>query len=286
MKEIVVISGKGGTGKTSVTAAFAALARNTVFADCDVDAADLHLILQPEIQQRNQFRGRDKARIIPEKCSDCGICLEHCRFDAIESEPQYHIDPISCEGCGVCQYLCPEEAVEMTPSISGEWYLSKTRFGPMVHAKLGIAEENSGKLVALVRMQAKLLAENRSSDYILIDGAPGVGCPVISCITGADYALVVTEPTVSGVHDMKRICELTKYFKIPTTICINKWDLHPETSQQIEKTADDMGVSVIGKIGYDRAFDKAQRQGLSIVEYGDGGAKEVLERIWNKIQHL
>jgi len=282
VKELVVISGKGGTGKTSIVASFAALAENSVFADCDVDAADLHLILSPEVKNTTAFRGRDKARIIDNKCTGCGICLENCRFDAISEEPDYAIDQVSCEGCGVCQYLCPAEAVEMEPSFCGEWYLSNTRFGPLVHAKLGIAEENSGKLVNLVRSQAKLLAENRSADFIIVDGSPGVGCPVISSVTGADMVLVVTEPTVAGEHDLMRILELTSHFNIPAAICINKCDLNPSICQSIEKSAAEHNVTVLGKIHYDDVFTKAQIHAQSVVEFGNGNTAGEIIQLWQK----
>ena len=282
MKELVVVSGKGGTGKTSIVASFAALTKNSVFADCDVDAADLHLILAPEVRKINNFRGRDKATIINEKCTGCGICLDNCRFDAISAEPDYTIDQISCEGCGVCQYLCPEEAVEMIPSLSGEWYVSNTRFGPLIHAKLGIAEENSGKLVNQVRLQAKLLAENRSADFIIVDGSPGVGCPVISSVTGADMVLVVTEPTVAGEHDLRRILELTDHFKIPAGICINKCDLNPSICQSIEKCAAGRNGVVLGKIHYDDVFTKAQIHAQSVVEYGNGNTTREIIELWQK----
>ena len=283
MKELVIISGKGGTGKTSIAASFAALTKNSVFADCDVDAADLHLILQPEIKARNPFKGRDKAVIISERCTGCGLCLEHCRYDAILTEPEYQIDKIACEGCGVCQYICPEEAVEMEPFLSGEWYISQTRFGPLVHAKLGIAEENSGKLVSIVRMQAKLLAEHNNSDFIIVDGSPGVGCPVISSITGADMVLVITEPTVSGEHDLLRVVELTKYFKIPTGICINKWDINPSMAGKIEDNAGNLGIKALGKIGYDDSFTKAQIQAKSVVEYSKGVAAGEIRQLWENV---
>ncbi|MBL7190631.1 4Fe-4S binding protein [bacterium] len=284
MKEIAVISGKGGTGKTSITASFATLAKNSIFADCDVDAADLFLILQPEIKKRNDFNGRPKAEIDPEKCSSCGNCLEHCRFEAVKSTSAFFIDKISCEGCGVCQLVCPEDAVKLKSSISGEWYISDTRFGPLIHAKLGTAEENSGKLVALVRMQAKLLAENRNSDFIIIDGAPGMGCPVISCITGTDAVLVVTEPTVSGEHDLNRICQLTRHFNIPTFICINKYDINPQMAQKMESSAELIGNPVIGHVYYDSVFNDAQRRGMSVVEYDNTAlpARQIID-MWKNL---
>ena len=289
MKEIVVISGKGGTGKTSLVASFAALARNVVLADCDVDAADLHLVLQPRISRREDFRAGFKAVIEPDKCSSCGTCFDLCRFDAIKangkglSESTYIIDPLSCEGCGVCAYFCPEKAIEMKIPVCGEWYLSDTRFGPMVHARLGVAEENSGKLVTLVRHNAKKIAEETGIDTILIDGSPGIGCPVIASITGADLVLVVTEPTVAGKHDLERINELTSHFRIPTVVCINKWDINPGLSAEIEQNASNNNSRVIGKIRYDNVFTKAQIEYTTVVEFTQNGVAAEIGRLWERL---
>lgn len=243
--ELVVISGKGGTGKTSIVASFAALAEKVVLADCDVDAADLHLVLNPTVVKREKFSGGSRARIMPGHCTACGKCEEICRFNAIyfdgpgngKVEKTYRIDPIACEGCGVCAWFCEENAIEFGPVVNGEWFISDTRCGPMVHARLGVAEENSGKLVSLVRTQAKKIADDRRLDLVIIDGAPGIGCPVIASITGADLVLVVTEPTLSGMHDLERVVDLTKHFGIETLVCVNKWDLNEEIASQIETQA-------------------------------------------------
>ena len=283
MKELVIISGKGGTGKTSIAASFAALAKKAVLADCDVDAADLHLILKPQINHRQDFYSGYTARIIPEKCTQCGLCEEYCRFGAIINFPQYSVDSISCEGCGVCAYFCPEDAIVMEQPKRGEWFISRTRYGLMVHARLGVAAENSGKLVTLVRMQAKMLAEAQTLDYIIIDGSPGVGCPVISSITGADMVLVVTEATISGRHDLDRIARLTSHFKIPTVICVNKWDINPEITEDIQQDASQKGIKVVGKIRYDEAFTKAQVMGAAVVEYTGGAVAGEIKFLWKNI---
>ena len=218
IKQLTIISGKGGTGKTTITAAFASLARNVVIADCDVDAADLHLIFLPKILKEKEFYGGKVAYIKKDKCTQCGTCEELCRFEAIKS---CTVDPISCEGCKVCFYNCPEKAIEMKDNLSGHWYISTTRVGPMAHARLGIAEDNSGKLVSMVREQARILAEKEDKNLILIDGPPGIGCPVIAAITGVDLVLVVTEPTLSGIHDLDRAVRVADHFKIPVVVCIN-----------------------------------------------------------------
>ena len=219
MREMIVISGKGGTGKTSLMAAFASLAENKVLCDADVDAADLHLIMEPEIIKRSNFKSGHSAVVHAAKCTECGLCRYLCRWQAIS--PNFEVDPISCEGCGVCVYFCPEQAIDFPENTCGEWFISNTRLGPMVHARLGIAEENSGKLVTLVRREARKLAEEKGLDLILTDGPPGVGCPVIASIGGADAILIVTEPTVSGRHDMQRVAQLAAHFKVPAMICIN-----------------------------------------------------------------
>jgi len=282
MKQIVVISGKGGTGKTVLTASFAALAENKVMADCDVDAADLHLLLQPDIQYRQDFKSGFTASIDQEKCIQCGKCRELCRFDAISDN--FIIDPVSCEGCAFCHFACPSQAITMTENLSGEWFISQTRFGPMVHAKLGIAEENSGKLVSLVRNKAKELAEKNSSGWILIDGSPGIGCPVIASLSGVDCALVVTEPTLSGMHDALRVIEVSKHFGILTKGVINKYDLNLEMSQKIENTFKDNHVEMVGKIGFDKAVVGAMVQGKTIVESTDGKVKREVIDIWKKLK--
>jgi MinD superfamily P-loop ATPase len=287
MKELVVISGKGGTGKTSVVASFAALAPSAVMADCDVDAADLHLILNPDIFSSNDFSGGSTAQVLPEGCTGCGTCLKVCRFDAINvNNAVYRVDPIACEGCGICSHFCPEKTIEFGPAINGQWFLSETRHGPMAHAKLGIAQENSGKLVTLVRAQAKKLAQERGYELIIIDGSPGIGCPVIASLTGADLVLAVTEPTMSGRHDLQRVIDLAKHFGVTLIICINKWDLNEDMTRLIEKDANQQGVTVAGRIRYDRAVTEAQIGGLALVEYVSSGAAQDMKLLWEKIADL
>ncbi|MBN1845037.1 MAG: 4Fe-4S binding protein [Sedimentisphaerales bacterium] len=291
MKELVVISGKGGTGKTSIVASFAALAKNKVLADCDVDAADLHLVLAPQIEYREDFSGGKRARIIAASCTACGDCLPACRFHAIKqpageegtSSSAYRIDPVSCEGCGVCVRVCPSQAIAFEPAVNGQWYRSRTRHGPLIHAKLGIAEENSGKLVTLVRNHAKEIAERNHLELIIIDGSPGIGCPVIASVTGANLVLVVTEPTLSGRHDLERVADLTKHFGIETLICINKWDLNPEMTADIERLARQRGIPVAGKVRYDNAVTEAQIRRLSVVEYAANGVADDIKTLWTKV---
>ena len=291
MKELVVISGKGGTGKTSIVASFAALAENAVLADCDVDAADLHLVIKPRILQRSQFSGGSRARIMPGHCTACGKCEEVCRYDAVfydgpgngRVKKTFRVDPIACEGCGVCHWFCDESAIEFAPANNGEWFISNTRHGPMVHAKLGIAEENSGKLVSLVRAEAKKLAAKRNLDLAIIDGSPGIGCPVIASITGANLVLVVTEPTLSGLHDLDRVTQLTKHFGIQTLVCVNKWDLNAELTTQIETNARRIGVEAVGRIRYDRAVTEAQIKKQALIEYIETGAAEDIKELWSRV---
>ena len=282
IKELVVISGKGGTGKTSLMAAFASLAEKRVLCDADVDAADLHLLMAPEIKERHDFQGGSLAVIDQDKCSECGLCRELCRWDAINEH--FEVDPIECEGCGVCVDLCPEQAINFPVQTCGEWYISDTRYGPMVHARLGIAEENSGKLVTLVRQEAKKLAEAQNLDMILTDGPPGVGCPVIASIGGATALLIVTEPTVSGLHDMERVAELASHFKVPAMVCVNKFDLNPDQTRAIEKLAGERGLTVLGRIPFDPVFTKSMVQGKVVFEYD--AASDVcqsMKNMWGEI---
>ena len=282
MKELVIISGKGGTGKTTLMAAFASLARKNVLCDADVDAADLHLITSPEIKERHDFQGGRTAIINQEKCTQCGTCLDLCRWHAIHDD--FEVDSIECEGCGVCVYFCPEKAIDFPLNTCGEWFISETTFGPMVHARLGIAEENSGKLVSLVRQKAKELAEEKNLGLILTDGPPGVGCPVIAAIGGASRVLIVTEPTVSGKHDMERVVKLSDHFNVPAMVCVNKFDLNLEQSQAIEDFAKERNVSVLGRIPFDPVFTKSMIQGQTIFEYnGESEAGQAVKQIWEEI---
>jgi len=291
VKELVVISGKGGTGKTSIVGSFAALADGKVLADCDVDAADLHLILNPEIRVREPFAGGKRARIDAARCTACGECLERCAFDAVfqDEAPDgqeggaFCIDPINCEGCGVCAHFCPEQAIELDTCVNGEWYVSDTRFGPMVHARLGIAEENSGKLVTLVRQQARFVAVEKKLELIIVDGSPGIGCPVIASITGADLVLAVTEPTQSGLHDLERVHQLAEHFRIPLCVCVNKHDINPSVTATIESTVTEWGAKVVGRVRYDAAVTKAQIHRSCVVEYVDGPVTQDVRELWDNV---
>ena len=282
MKQIAIISGKGGTGKTTITAAFASLAKSKVMADCDVDAADLYLILKPQIREEYEFRASKIACIDQEKCTDCGKCLEVCRFEAISKD--FVIDPVSCEGCGVCYRICPVEAIKFEEKVSGQYFISDTRCGPMVYAKLGIAEENSGKLVTLVRKKAREIAQSNKLDHILIDGPPGIGCPVIASLAGVNLAVVVTEPTLSGIHDLERIISLTEHFRIKTLVCINKYDINPENVKNIEEICAKRSVRIVGKILYDRQVSKAMISEKTIIEHDPGSkvSREVV-KVWREI---
>jgi len=282
MKQIVVISGKGGTGKTVITGALAALAENKIMADCDVDAADLHLLLQPRIKERYEFRSGVTARINKKLCQQCGKCITVCRFNAVSDD--FAVDPVYCEGCAFCSRVCPVEAIEMQENVSGDWFVSDTRFGPMVHAKLGIAEENSGKLVSMVRKKAKEIAKSRNLDWVIIDGAPGIGCPVIASLSGIDCAIVVTEPTISGLHDADRVIGVTRHFGISTRLVINKYDLNRDMAGKIEKYCRDNNIELIGKIPFDENVVKAMVRGKTVIEYQDGVVKEKIITIWERLR--
>jgi MinD superfamily P-loop ATPase len=282
MKELIVISGKGGTGKTSIISAFASLAENKVLCDADVDAADLHLIMDPNVVQRTDFQSGNTAVINKDPCTECGLCREMCRFNAISAE--YKVNSIDCEGCGVCVYFCPERAIDFPVNTCGEWFISDTRFGKMVHARLGIAEENSGKLVTLVRQEARKLAEAKNLDLILTDGPPGVGCPVIASIGGASAVLIVTEPTVSGKHDMERVAQLAAHFKIPALVCVNKFDLNLELTREIEKYAEEKEIACLGRIPFDPIFTKAMIQAQTVFEYdGQSNVGDAIRGTWQRL---
>jgi MinD superfamily P-loop ATPase len=282
MKELIVISGKGGTGKTSLIASFASLAESKVLCDADVDAADLHLIMDPYISMRADFKSGHTTNINKDICTECGQCLELCKFSAISDD--FKVNPIDCEGCGVCVYFCPEKAIDFPENKCGHWFYSETRFGPMVHARLGIAEENSGKLVTLVRQESKRLADEKNLDLILTDGPPGVGCPVIASIGGASAVLIVAEPTLSGIHDMERVVQLANHFKVPAMVCINKFDLNLDLTCDIENFARDEGLYCLGRIPFDPIFTRAMIKGQTIFEYNsNSSAGEAVKRIWNTL---
>lgn len=289
MKELVVISGKGGTGKTSIVASLAALAGQAVLADCDVDAADLHLVLSPDVGYSEEFFSGKVSRIDADLCTGCGLCVESCRFDAIrETEGQddalFKIEPVACEGCGVCEFVCPENAVELIERKAGDWFISNMRYGPMVHARLGIAAENSGKLVALVKNNARRIALEQGLELVIVDGSPGTGCPVISSITGADLVLIVTEPTMSGQHDLERVVDLANHFSIPAVVCVNKWDINPDIYESIRKWCKDGEIEIVGKIDYDRSVTEAQIAGKSIIEFGNGKVVSEISQMWLTIK--
>ncbi|MFW6066286.1 MAG: ATP-binding protein [Planctomycetota bacterium] len=292
--ELVVISGKGGTGKTSIVASFAALADNMVLADCDVDAADLHLVMDPNVVRRENFSGGKRARIMSGHCTACGKCEEVCRFDAVffdgpgngRVDKTFRVDPVACEGCGVCAWFCDYDAIEFASVVNGQWFVSQTRHGPMVHAKLGVAEENSGKLVSTVRKAAGAIAAERNMELVLIDGSPGIGCPVIASITGADAVLIVTEPTLSGLHDLGRVADVVAHFGIEPMVCVNKWDLNPEIAAEIERQAHQRGLKVTGRVRYDRAVTDAQVRRQSVVEYQDGGCAADIREVWSIVRDV
>jgi MinD superfamily P-loop ATPase len=291
MNELVVISGKGGTGKTSLVASMAALARETVLADCDVDAADLHLVLAPEVRHRETFTSGREAVIRQDDCTRCGACLADCRFDAIvrtgtEAEPVFRVDPAACEGCGVCVRFCPAGAIGFPECACGEWFVSESRHGPLVHARLAIGAENSGKLVTLVRQQARRLAEERGWTRLLVDGPPGIGCPTIAAVTGASFVVVATEPTLSGRHDFERVVGLVRHFEVPAAVCLNKWDLNPGLAADIEERARALGLDVLPRVRYDRAVTQAQVQGKAVVELDGSAAARDVRTVWEKVCQL
>jgi len=280
MKEVVVLSGKGGTGKTSIVASFAALVRSKVLVDCDVDAATLHLLLQPTIQEKQEFWSGQVAFIDEEKCTQCGLCQEQCRFAAIKD---FNVDAISCEGCGFCSHICPAEAITMKENMAGHWFISDTKYGSLVHARLGIAQENSGKLVALVRQQARELAKKQEAEYVISDGPPGIGCPVISSLSGANEALLVTEPTLSGIHDLERVRGVCHHFGVPALVCINKYDINEDNTHQIERFCLGQGVEVAARIPFDNTVTKAMVAGSPVVEYSRNGVSHQIEVLWELV---
>ncbi len=283
MKQLTIISGKGGTGKTTITASLSAIADDAVIADCDVDAPDLHLILNPEVIEVEEFTGMKVAEVDKDKCIHCMECYNFCRFDAIDKD--INIDPIECEGCAVCEYVCKENAIKMKEKRAGFAYISKTRFGYMAHAKLEIAEETSGKLVAVVRKNARELAERYGKKLIIIDGSPGIGCPVIAAITGVDLVLIVTEPTVSAIGDMRRVLKVVEHFAIPAVVCINKWNLNKKNTEEIEAYCRKKGIEIIAKVPYDKTAVDSMVSGRSVIEYKPySEISKSISKLWDGIK--
>lgn len=277
-----MISGKGGTGKTTLTASFAALARNNVIADCDVDAPDLHLLLHPQIVETQEFKGSKLACVDKAKCVRCGLCVVGCRFDALNED--FLVDPLLCEGCGVCAVLCPEEAINLEERISGYAYLSQTKYGFMAHARLNAGEASSGKLVTLVRHNARQMAEREGSGTLLIDGPPGIGCPVIASISGVDVGLVVTEPTLSGIHDLKRALQLMRHFNVSSLVCVNMYDINKENTERIIGFCEKNGISIAGEIPFDPIVTEAMVAGKTVVEYAPKSTvSHTIEAMWRGI---
>lgn len=285
MKELVILSGKGGTGKTSLTAAFASLAPDAVLADCDVDAANLHLLLRPDVQSRDSFHAGREAHVQSEACCGCGRCAAACRFDAMSMaglNGTAMVDPLGCEGCGVCAFVCPTGAIGFTDRVAGDVMISDTRRGPMAHARLAPGSDNSGKLVAHVRQSARRLAEQRNCPLVLIDGPPGLACPTMAALTGCAHALIVIEPTMSGLHDLDRVLALTGHFSVPTSVCVNKWDIDAEKSAAIERHARAAGARFAGRIRYDRGVTEAQMRAETAVEAGAASAGDI-RAVWQKM---
>lgn len=294
MKEIVILSGKGGTGKTSIAASFAVLASSKVLVDCDVDAPDLHLLLKPVQRESGEFWGMNKATIDPEVCTGCGLCADVCRFGAIAGrsitqstgpgKDVYVVDRLACEGCGFCVRACPVQAARSVENLSGHWFISDTAYGPLVHARLGVAEENSGKLVATVKKMAREEAKRLAVNTIIVDGPPGIGCPVISSLSGACSALIITEPTLSGKHDMERAVGLAQHFGVPTFACINKFDIDPDNAREIERFCDSHGVPVLARVPFDDAVTDAIVARVPLVEYSQGRAAREVEKLWTSLE--
>ena len=282
LKQIAVVSGKGGTGKTTITASFAALARDIVIVDCDVDAATLHLLLHPQIVETQEFKGSKLAAMDRAKCVECGLCRDACRFDAINND--FKIDPFLCEGCGVCVVACPEGAVSLQERISGYAFISKTKYGTMSHARLNPGEANSGKLVTLVRYNARQIAQKENLKLILIDGPPGIGCPVIASISGVDAGVAVAEPTLSGIHDLKRALQLLNHFHVSPFVCINMYDINRKNTERIVKFCEKNGVEVAGKIPFDPLVTEAMVAGKTVVEYSpESEVSREIVKLWDRV---
>jgi len=296
MKQLIILSGKGGTGKTSVAAAFAHLAHDgpsplhAVLADADVDAANLELLLQPRLLEEQEFVGGSVAVINPDLCIGCGICAQVCRFDAITAaamQISYAVDPIACDGCAACVYQCPEQAIHMEPQVVGRWFRSETPYGPLFHATLRPAQENSGKLVTLVKQQARLLALDGGYQAVIVDGPPGIGCPVISAASGADLTLIIAEPTAAGIHDMERVLATTRHFRISSMVCINKADIYPAGAEQIERYCCEHGIGVVGRIPFDLSVTEAIVHGKPVTAFAPTSPASVaIVAIWQHVAAL
>lgn len=287
MKEITVLSGKGGAGKTTISAALASLAGNAVFCDNDVDAADLHLIFKPEIKEKYTFSSGNKAVISSEKCTGCGLCAKKCRFEAIRKNAagQFEVNVFQCEGCRLCERICPENSITITENNNNFWYVSDTRFGTLIHASMAPGAENSGKLVTQIRKKAKEAALHSNADFIICDGPPGIGCSAISSITGTDLVLLIIEPTLSGFHDAKRLIELAERFNIPVLAVINKFDLNREVSQNVINFLIEKKIKLIGKINFDKQVVESMVNGQTIIEFSqESNISEEIYYIWNKIK--
>jgi len=286
IKELTIISGKGGTGKTTVTAAFASLSSRKIMTDCDVDAADLHLILQPEVLHQEPFIGGRAPVMDKDLCTECGTCQEVCRFSAVDldADQRYRINDFACDNCALCTFACPEGAISMVDSVNGTWFISRTAYGKMVHAKLGIGEDNSGKLVTLVRQQAKKLAEEEALPLIVNDGPPGIGCPVTAAITGASLVLIVTEPTLSGIHDMERVADLCRHFQVPVQVCINKYSINLVNTQKIRGYCADHGISIVGELPFEPLVNKALVARQNVIDYDCGAVSRIMRQMWQAVE--
>ena len=281
IKQLAIVSGKGGTGKTTIAAAFASLAQNKVLVDCDVDAADLYLLLRPKVLTQEKYFGGRSPRVDLDKCTQCRLCNDVCRFNAIDKGA---VDYVSCEGCGFCSHICPENAIMMEQAFSGDWFVSDTPYGPFVHARLGIGEENSGKLVTVVRKQAMEIAKEKQLGLILIDGPPGIGCPVTASLTGVNLMLAITEPTLSGIHDLERILKLAEHFKMPSAVCVNKFDINLENTDRIVAYCEKNGSKLIGKIPYEPKVVEALVNRKTIMEYSCNGVERIIQQMWEQVE--
>jgi MinD superfamily P-loop ATPase len=286
-KQIAIISGKGGTGKTTLAGSLSVLFDNHIIADCDVDSSNMHLILKPKIKETIQYKAGHKAEILESKCIGCGKCQQVCRYDAIHKRgtDKYSVDPFACEGCKACVLVCPTKAVDFVLNHPGDYFISDTKYGPFVHAELKPGEEMSGGLVAQVRKQALKMAVDKRKAYVIIDGAPGIGCPATSSLTGTDYAILVTEPTVSGIHDMERMMEVIKHFKIPFSVVINRYDMNEEKSKEIEALCEKENIRVLGKISFDEKVNAANSNEMPVVEVQDSRAAEAIQSIFKKLRN-